>query len=724
MLGIVRVLDNLEGAPEHRFGLGVVLTLLVKQREVAKIGGGSGMIGAQRRLVDLERATVERLGGVEIALGVMREGEIVQRRRDIGVVGAELAFEERKRALESGERRFVIAREISRRSLFLQLGGQKILVAFGRAGRGLAEKLGRGGVLDLSHLKLAGQRPGDDRRARAPLGRRPSVAAFLGAFVRRQAYEVDDAAVFAVLKRVAGLGEQRGRRRFVDSQRLQPVPGCVEGVLELRPSDLDVGRGNPLSGKQGPVLLVRARRRVLVARRRLILTFRLRLIGARARATTASENHSDQRAGQGETRGRDREVEPFLGRIQRQQIAAANAFEDDLQLGENSPDLLLDGVSHDAFSPNPVITFASGAAMITCAFGRGNRCCDIDGGPHHNHSRPMFTIGLAGGPTGFDPLILLLAALVFEALVGEARFLFRFVPHPVRLIGGAVEYMDRKLNREARTEMDRAIRGGIVVMVVAAACFGVGSAVAWLSLVHPWGALAELLLLVSLVAQRGLYARVRAVGTALDGPGLEAGRAAVAHIVGRDTGALDGHGVARAALESCAENFCDGVVAPVFWYVLFGFPGLLVYKAVNTMDSVIGHRTPRHRAFGFVAARTDDILNLIPARLAGLFLVIAAVFTPTAGPGAALSVMLRDAGKHRSPNAGWTEGAMAGALGIALAGPRSYGGQSEPDPWIGDGRATATVRDIRRGLYVYAVGCLVNAAWVGALVVVRLEMAG
>ena len=273
----------------------------------------------------------------------------------------------------------------------------------------------------------------------------------------------------------------------------------------------------------------------------------------------------------------------------------------------------------------------------------------------------MFTIGLAGGPTGFDPLILLLAALVFEALVGEARLIFRFVPHPVRLIGGAVEFADRKLNREARSEMDRAIRGGIVALVVAAACFGVGSAVAWLSRVHPWGALVELLLLVSLVTQRGLYVRVRAVGAALDGQGLEGGRAAVAHIVGRDTGALDGPGVARAALESCAENFCDGVVAPVFCYVLFGFPGLLVYKAVNTMDSVIGYRTPRHRAFGFVAARTDDILNLIPARLAGLFLVIAAVFTPTARPGAALRVMLRDAGKHRSPNAGWTEGAMAGA---------------------------------------------------------------
>ena len=702
----------------------MVFALFVKQGQVTEIGRDSRVIGAQRRLVDLERAGIERLGRIEIALGVMGEGEIVQRRRHVGMVGAELPFEERKGAFERRQGRFVIAPEIRRRFLLLELGGEEVLVTFGRAGRGLAEKLGRSGVLELGQLKLAGQRPGDDRRARAFLRRGPSVAAFLGALVRGQAYEVDDAAVFAVLKRVAGLGEQDGGRRLIDSERLQPVLCGIESGLEFRHPDVDVGGGKLLSGEQGPVLLARVRGPVHLARRRLLLSFRLRVAGARARAAPASENHSDERPGERKTRGRNREVEPFLGRIQRLQIAGANAPEDDLQLGEDSPNGVLDGVSHDEFPPDPVMTIASGGAMITRACGRGNRRCDIDGGPHHTHSRPMFTIGLAGGPTGFDPLILLLAALVFEALVGEARLIFRFVPHPVRLIGGAVEFADRKLNREARSEMDRAIRGGIAALVVAAACFVVGSAVAWLSRVHPWGALVELLLLVSLVTQRGLYVRVRAVGAALDGQGLEGGRAAVAHIVGRDTGALDGPGVARAALESCAENFCDGVVAPVFWYVLFGFPGLLVYKAVNTMDSVIGYRTPRHRAFGFVAARTDDILNLIPARLAGLFLVIATVFTPTARPGAALRVLLRDAGKHRSPNAGWTEGAMAGALGLALAGPRTYGGQSDPDPWIGDGRAKATVRDIRRGLYVYAVGCLINAAWVGALVVVRLEMAG
>ena len=336
----------------------------------------------------------------------------------------------------------------------------------------------------------------------------------------------------------------------------------------------------------------------------------------------------------------------------------------------------------------------------------------------------MFIFGLAHESRGFDPLVLLLAALAVEALVGEMRALFRIVPHPVRLMGGAIGWLEGKLNRERRGQMDRAMRGAFVVVAVTGAALGVGWGVALLSQTHAWGAIPEFVLLVALLAQRGLYARVRAVGLALQNEGLAAARDKVSHIVGRDPARLDAHGVARAGIESAAENFCDAVVAPVFWYVLFGFPGLLVYKAVNTMDSMIGHPTPRYRAFGFAAARLDDVLNLIPARLAGLFLVVAALFVPSARPAGALRIMLRDAGKHRSPNAGWTEGAMAGALGLALAGPRSYGRQSEPDPWIGDGRATATVRDIHRGLYVYAVGCLVNAAWVGALVVVCLEMAG
>ncbi|MCH7936493.1 MAG: cobalamin biosynthesis protein CobD [Proteobacteria bacterium] len=332
----------------------------------------------------------------------------------------------------------------------------------------------------------------------------------------------------------------------------------------------------------------------------------------------------------------------------------------------------------------------------------------------------MLTFGMTGGG-GFDPLVLLLLALVVEAYVGEAKIFFKAVPHPVRVIGNLIGFLDRKLNRENRSAADRAVRGALVVVFVAGLAICVGWAVAWLSLNHPWGWIIEFLGLVALLAARGLYDYVRAVATALKA-GVEPGRDAVRHIVGRDPANLDGPGVARAALESLAENFCDGVVAPVFWYVLFGFPGLLVYKAVNTMDSMIGHRTPQYRAFGMTAARLDDVLNLIPARLAGLFIVFAALFVPTANPRGALRVMLRDARFHRSVNAGWPEGAMAGALGLALAGPRHYATETITDPWIGDGSAKATPKDINRGLYLYAVACLINAMWVAAIAMVRFSL--
>ena len=334
----------------------------------------------------------------------------------------------------------------------------------------------------------------------------------------------------------------------------------------------------------------------------------------------------------------------------------------------------------------------------------------------------MFTFGLGGG--GLDPLILLLMALAVEAVIGEARFLFGVVPHPVRLIGGLVGFLERKLNREQRSELDRAVRGLLVVLVVAGLSLGVGILVAWLTQNQNFGWILELFLVTVLLAGRGLYDRVRAVGLALRDQGLDQARAAVSHIVGREPGRLDEHGVARGAIESAAENFCDAVVAPVFWYVLFGFPGLLLYKAVNTMDSMIGYRTPRYRAFGMTAARLDDALNLIPARLSGLFLALAAVVVPTARPGAALKVMLRDAGKHRSMNGGWPEGAVAGALDLALAGPRQYSGEAVNDPWIGDGTARATHRDIRRTLYLYLAACLINGAWVAAIAVIRLSPSG
>ncbi len=331
----------------------------------------------------------------------------------------------------------------------------------------------------------------------------------------------------------------------------------------------------------------------------------------------------------------------------------------------------------------------------------------------------MFIFGLAGNTHGFDPLILLLIAMIVEAAIGDAALPFKWVPHPVVLIGRLVDWFDRKLNRENRPETDRALRGALVVCVVVALCAGIGWAVAWLTQNHDFGWIVELFGLTALLAGRGLYDRVRAVAMALR-QGLEPARAEVSHIVGRDPRQLDEHGVARAAIESCAENFCDGVVAPVFWYVLFGFPGILIYKAVNTMDSMIGHMTPRYRAFGMTAARLDDVLNLIPARLSGLFIVLAAAFVPTASPGAAVRIMLRDAGKHKSVNAGWPEGAAAGALALALAGPRRYSAQIVNDPWIGDGTAKATNRDIHRMLYLFMVASLINGIWVAALAIIRL----
>ncbi len=334
----------------------------------------------------------------------------------------------------------------------------------------------------------------------------------------------------------------------------------------------------------------------------------------------------------------------------------------------------------------------------------------------------MFTFGLAGGGHGFDPLILLLMALAVEAAVGDPGFIFRVVRHPVAVIGSCVGWFDRKLNREQRSDMDRAMRGAVVVAIVVVVTGAIGWGIAWLTRNHDFGVIIEFFLLITLLAQRGLYDHVKAVATALNDEGVEAGRAAVAHIVGRDPSRLDDHGVARAALESLAENFADGVVAPVFWYILFGFPGLLVYKAVNTMDGMIGYPTPRHRAFGFTAARLDDILNWIPARLAALYLALAACFAPMARPFESLGAMLRDAGEHRSPNAGWPESAMAGALGLALAGPRQYAHGVVKDAWMGTGTAQAVPRDIRRGLDLYLIACLINAAIVGALVIVRLTV--
>ena len=316
-----------------------------------------------------------------------------------------------------------------------------------------------------------------------------------------------------------------------------------------------------------------------------------------------------------------------------------------------------------------------------------------------------------------NPKILLLA-LIIDAALGDPDWLYRAVPHPVALMGRVIGWLDRRCNRESDGAVTRGLRGVLATTALVAAALGVGWLLHRMLAPLPLGWLAEALLMSTLIAQHSLYTHVAAVADGLDRHGLDGGRAAVRHIVGRDPDSLDEAGVARAALESLAENFSDGVTAPLFWGLLLGFPGILAYKAVNTADSMIGHRTPRHEAFGWGAARFDDLLNLVPARLAVLLLAAAAFVLPGANAGAALQAMRRDAPRHHSPNAGWPEAALAGALGLALAGPRRYEGALVEDTWMNaGGRATATIDDIRRGLRLYVVACMIQAVLIAAIAV-------
>ncbi len=314
-----------------------------------------------------------------------------------------------------------------------------------------------------------------------------------------------------------------------------------------------------------------------------------------------------------------------------------------------------------------------------------------------------------------DPKIalVLLFALTLDGLLGDPDWVWRRAPHPVVAMGRLIGWLDRWLNRDGLARTRRLPGVAALLMLLAiVATFGLG--LHWLVAQHPLGLAAEVILVAILLAQRSLYDHVRRVFRAFD-DGLPAAREAVSRVVGRDPNALDEAGICRAAIETTAENFSDGVVAPAFWYLVAGLPGILVYKAVNTADSMIGHRTPRHAAFGWAAARLDDLLNLIPARLAGV-LVIAAAFITGADARGGWTAMLRDARRHRSPNAGWPEAAMAGALGLALAGPRYYASRRIEDAWMNEsGRKEPHPDDIARALRLFAAAC--SAHWLAVAVI-------
>ena len=304
----------------------------------------------------------------------------------------------------------------------------------------------------------------------------------------------------------------------------------------------------------------------------------------------------------------------------------------------------------------------------------------------------------------------MLLALAIEAGLGWPSAIHVRIGHPVTWIGAMIAMLDRSFNRENSSEATRRVAGICVAIAVISLVAGVGWALA-LTMPDGWlGLILAAVLAWPLVAARSMHDHVSAVARPLISGDLPAARQAVSLIVGRDPSPLDAAGIARAATESLAENTSDGIVAPLFWGVLFGLPGIAAYKAINTLDSMIGHRTARHDAFGWAAARIDDVANLIPARLTGVLFAAVSVRQRIA-----LATMWRDAHHHRSPNAGWPEAAMAGALGIRLSGPRIYEGRLAQEPWLNATAPDPAPADLNRALALYRRAMLVLAAGLALL---------
>lgn len=304
---------------------------------------------------------------------------------------------------------------------------------------------------------------------------------------------------------------------------------------------------------------------------------------------------------------------------------------------------------------------------------------------------------------------ILLIALGIDAVIGDPHALYRVMPHPVMLVGNLISYLDKTWNRPERTAKVRKALGVCLLLTMISLTYGIGLLILWVSSLIPFGWVLEVFMVFLLIAQNDLFKHVNAIANGLRDNGIEGGRAAVAMIVARDPSKLDEGGVSRAAIESCAENYSDGIVSPLFWYVLLGLPGLLAFKAVSTLDSMVGYLNDKYRDFGWASAKFDDVLNYLPARLSGWIFVTAALVVPRADAKRAKRIMLRDCRIHHSPNAGWPETAMAGALGVRLLGPRQYDGYSVDDPWIGEGPYELTYKDIKRSLKIFVVACLISA---------------
>lgn len=295
-----------------------------------------------------------------------------------------------------------------------------------------------------------------------------------------------------------------------------------------------------------------------------------------------------------------------------------------------------------------------------------------------------------------EAALVLVAALLLDALLGDPEWLWRRLPHPITLIGHLIDYSDRHFNLPDTASSTRRRLGIMVLLLLMAGAIVFGMVLSFLLKILPFGWVVEVLIVAVFLAQHSLCQHVGRVARSFRDEGVSGARRSVAMIVGRDPEKLDEPGICRAAIESLAENFSDGVVAPAFWYLVAGVPGLLAYKVLNTADSMIGHRSERHAAFGWATARLDDLANLPASRLSAFLILLAA--SPHRWQDI-VRALWRDAPNHRSPNAGWPEAAMGAGLGLALAGPRSYGTQQVEDAWMNAaGRRNASPEDIRKAV--------------------------
>ena len=295
---------------------------------------------------------------------------------------------------------------------------------------------------------------------------------------------------------------------------------------------------------------------------------------------------------------------------------------------------------------------------------------------------------------------ILLLAIILDTIFGEPNWLWSRIPHPVQVVGDCITWLDETLNKEPLQKTKGFL--AITVLVITSGIFG------WVLSALPDYGFLEAIVVAILLAHKSLVQHVMNVGIAL-AKDLSSGRKEVAKIVGRTTDHMQPSDVVRAAIESAAENFSDGVIAPALWYLFFGLPGIMIYKVVNTADSMIGYKTEKYSDFGYAAAKLDDIMNWVPARITSLLICL------TSKPRDHMDVVLNDAPLHRSPNAGWSEAAMAAVLGIALAGPRFYNGQKVDYPYVNaDARHQLDPEDIRRSVST------LNIVWIGFAIIMLL----